>query len=292
MNSSRSASALVGTTLACVATVFAVATPAQAAVVDVAVAAAAGVVAQSATATCPAGEYLTGGAGGIVGAGRNVTLTDVVPDLATNSVTVWGHTNPGGAPGYSTVAQAICRPGAPPAGYYLEVQSSGANADTSKAVVATCQGATRLLGTGAEIIGASGQAFYRSILPSFASTSNTVTADAAFGFAGNWELIAYAICGTPPAAAPVRVAQSTVGGADPVNSKSQQSGTCPAGTAITGVGGSATAAGGATIGGFVFVNQVSSNLVQDTATAEAVEGRNPGAGVSWYLSAYATCWAL
>jgi hypothetical protein len=293
MNSTRSArlAVLACATLAGVGAVFAAAAPAQAAVVDVAVAAAPGVVAQSATATCPAGEYLTGAAGGIVGAGKNVTLTDVIPDLATNSVTVWGHTNPGGAPGYSTVAQAICRPGAPPAGYYLEVQSTGSNADTTKAVAATCQGGTRLLGTGAEIIGASGQAFYRSILPNFALTSNTVTADAAFGFAGAWELIAYAVCGTPPGAAPVREAQSTIGGADPVNAKSQQSSACPAGTATTGVGGSATATAGATISGYVLVNQVSSNLAQDTATAEAVEGRNPGAAVSWYLSAHDICWA-
>ncbi|WP_433731620.1 hypothetical protein ACQP2Y_23190 [Actinoplanes sp. CA-051413] len=293
MNSTRSArlAVLAGATLAGVGAVFVTAAPAQAAVVDVAVAAAPGVVAQSATATCPAGQYLTGAAGGIVGAGKNVTLTDVIPDLATNSVTVWGHTNPGGAPGFSTVAQAICRPGAPPAGYYLEVQSTGLNADPTKAVAATCQGGTRLLGTGAEIIGANGQAFYRSILPNFALTSNTVTADAAFGFAGSWELIAYAICGTPPGVGPVREAQSTVGGADPVNAKSQQSSACPAGTATTGVGGSATATAGATISGYVFVNQVSSNLAQDTATAEAVEGLNPGGGVSWYLSAYDICWA-
>jgi hypothetical protein len=300
LNSSRSArtrgsrsrlAVLVSATLAGIGAVFVTAAPAQAAVVEVAVAAAPGVVAQTATATCPNGDYLTGAGGGIVGAGKNVTLTDVLPNLATNSVTVWGHTNPGGAPGYSVVAQAICRSGAPPADYYLEVQRTGSNAVANKAVAATCQGTTQLLGTGAQLRGANGQAFYRSILPNFALTSNTVTADAAFGLAGNWELIAYAICATPPGAAPVREAQSTIGGANPVNSKSQQTSSCPAGTATTGVGGSATAAGGASISGYVFVNQVSSNLAQDTATAEAVEGQNPGGGVNWYLSAYDICWA-
>jgi hypothetical protein len=282
---------LVGATLAGVGAVFATAAPAQAAVVDVAVAAAAGVVSQSATAPCPGGQFVVGAAGGIVGAGKNVTLTDVIPNLATNSVTVWGHTNPGGAPAYSTVAQAICRPGAPPADYYLEVQSTGSNAVANKAVAAVCQGTTRLLGTGAQIIGANGQALYRSILPNFALTSNTVTADAAFGFAGNWELKAYAICGTPPGAAPVREALSTIGGANPLNSKSQQSSSCPGGTATTGVGGSASAAGGAAISGFVFVNQMSSNLSQDTATAEAEEIQGLGGNVNWYLSTYNICWA-
>jgi hypothetical protein len=295
MNSSPSTrrgrlAVLVGTTLVGVGAVFVTAAPAQAAVVDVAVAAVG--VAQSATAACPAGQYLTGAGGGIVGAGKNVTFTDVIPNLATNSVTTWGRTNPGGAPAYSTVAQAICRPGAPPADYYLEVQSTGSNADLHKNVVATCQGSTRLLGTGAQITGASGQAFYRSILPNFGLTSNTVTADAAFGFTGNWELFAYAICATPPGAGPVREAQSTIGGANPINSKSQQSDDCPNGTGTTGVGGGATATGGNSISGFVFVNQMSSNLAQDTSTAEAVEGQNPGAGVNWYLSAYTICWAL
>ena len=101
MNSSRSArprhtggsrgrlAVLVSTSLAGVGAVLVTAAPAQAAVVEVAVAAAPGVVAQTATAGCPNGDYLTGVAGGIVGAGKNVTLTDVIPNLATNSATVW-----------------------------------------------------------------------------------------------------------------------------------------------------------------------------------------------------------
>jgi hypothetical protein len=57
------------------------------------------------------GEFLTGAAGGINGGGGDVTLTDVIPDLAAQSVTVWGHSNPGAVPGaYEVVATAICVP--------------------------------------------------------------------------------------------------------------------------------------------------------------------------------------
>jgi hypothetical protein len=181
-------------------------------------------------------------------------------------------------------------PGAPPADYYLEDNRTGADATPNKAAVATCDGTTRLLGTGAQLIGANGQAFYRAVLPDFALTSNTVRADASGGFAGNWELVAYAICATPPGADPTRVAQAFIGGPSPANAKSQKSGDCPAGTVSTGVGGAASSAAG--ISGFVLLNRISANLAQTEATVEAVEGVNPGGGVAWDLAAYNACWPL
>jgi hypothetical protein len=264
------------------AVVVTVATPAHAAVVDVAVA---GNGAVSATAYCPANQFLSGGGGGIIGGAGDVTLTGIVPDLAAGSVTVTGHDNPGGSPAYTVVAQAICLPGPPPANYQLVQNASGAAAESSKNVVATCPDGTSLLGTGFKVSGAAGRAFLRWSVPDFNLTSNTVIANAAGGFAGAWQAISYAICATPPGAT-TRLGQTT--GANPANSKSSTTNACPGNTRTTGVGGAAST--GPDIGGFVFVRQISTNLVQKEATAEGIEALDPGVGIAWDLDVFNICW--
>lgn len=261
----------------------AVAAPAHASVVEVAVA---GNGAVTATAFCPAGEFLSGGGGGVIGAGGNVTLIGIVPDLATASITARAHDNPGGAPNYTLVAQAICLPGAPPPNYGLEHSTDGPSVGASKNVVASCDPGTSLLGTGFELDGAGGRAFLRWSVPDFNLTSNTVIANAANGFGGAWEATAYAICATPPGAT-TRKAQTS--GSDPTNSKSATTDDCPGNTRTTGVGGAAST--GTDIGGFVFVNQISTNPAQHKATAEAVEALDPGVGVAWDLDVFNICWA-
>jgi hypothetical protein len=279
-----------GVTVAGVGATVAVAAPAHAAVSTVSVAAAAGVPTQSATAVCPAGEYLTGGGGRIDGGGRDVTLTDVIPDINARTVTVWGHTNGAAAPAYSVVAQAICRPGPPPANYTLVRQTTGSTTDVIKSVTAVCPNGTNLLGGGAELRQAFGQAFHRWALPDFALTRYTVLADASAPLAGSsWEAVSYAICGTPPGVAPIRLGQAYIGGPDPTNSKTQTTGACPAGMVTTGVGGNT--ATGPDIGGFVFLNRLTTDVTQTNARADAIEGLNPGAAVAWTLNTYNICWA-
>jgi hypothetical protein len=229
-------------------------------------------------------QWLSGGAGQITGAGRNVTLTDIIPNLANRSVTVWAHTNPGGMPGYNVVAQAICRPNPPPPNYGLVTAASPLNGANHKTVQAICPNGTRLLGTGAELQQGFGRAFYRSVEPDGGLTMNTVRADEAFAL-GNWRAIAYAICGTPPGVAPVRLAAASA--FNPVNVKSIATGVCPGGRHTTGVGGHADPA--ANIAGFVFIDGIMANAAQDQATAGALEGVNPGA-VPWDETAYNICW--
>jgi hypothetical protein len=257
--------------------------PAHAAVVDVAVA---GSGAVNATAFCPDDQFLSGGGGAIIGGGGDVTLTSIVPDLTTASVTVKGHDNPGGSPAYTVVAQAICVPGLPPPNYQLVQNASGALAETSKNVVATCPDDTSLLGTGFDVRGASGRAFLRWSVPDFNLTSHTVIANAAGGFAGAWQAISYAICATPPGAT-TRLGQTT--GSDPTDSKSTTTNACPGNSRTTGVGGAAST--GTAVGGFVFVNRITTNLVQQEATARGVEGLDPGADVAWDLDVFNICWA-
>ncbi|MEV2242630.1 hypothetical protein [Micromonospora sp. NPDC049891] len=256
--------------------------PAQATVVNVSVAGA--FPNQSAVATCPAGEFLAGGGGFIDGGGGDVTLTDIIPNLATQSVTVWAHTNPGGVAGaYNVVAQAICVPGAPPANYQRVTSASGSNVDPIKNQVAACPAGTDLLGLGAELRTANGEAFYQRIEPNAALTAGVVTAGAAGGFAGPWELVGYAICATLPANLTGTLVSLT-GAANSVSPRGQVSGGCPAGALATGVGATVTD----TATGNVLLTRVTATVAQNSAQAIAFED-----GVylpPWDLESHAICW--
>jgi len=273
-----------GVLLAGVGAAITGAAPAQAAVVNATTAAAAGTVSAVAVAVCPAGEFLTGAAGGVNGGGGDVTLTDVIPDLAAQSVTVWGHSNPGAVPGaYDVVATAICAPGAVPANYQLVVSPSANNGDPIKNQAVTCPAGTSLLGMGAELVGADGQAFYQRIEPNPALNAGAVTAGASGGFAGPWQLIGYGICATPPAGL-VGTLVSATGPTNSASPKAQLTAACPAGALTTGVGG--TVDFSAT--GNVLLSRIAVNAAQDTAAAGAVED-GPYLP-TWNLTAHDICW--
>lgn len=263
---------------------LATAAPAQAAVVTTPVAAAPGDVDQVATATCPPGQFLSGAGGAVAGGNGDVTLTDVTPDLGTATVTVWGHANPGAVPGaYTVVAQAICVPGPPPANYQLVTAASPLNPDPVKTEVAVCPAGTRLLGLGNEIRNADGQALYQSSEPDPTLNFATVRAGATGGFVGNWRLIAYGICGTPPPGV-VPMLYSATGPLNSADPKLEASPACPAGSWTTGVGGAVrrTAIGTVLLSGFL------ANGAQDMATTTAVED-----GLylpTWDLTAHNICW--
>lgn len=259
-------------------------TPAHATVTENITAVPAGTPNGFAVATCPAGQFLTGAGGAIAGGGGDVTLTDIIPNVAAQSVTVWGHVNPGAAAGgYDVVARAICVPGAPPAGYTLVTSTSANNGNPVKNEVVACPAGTDLFGLGAELRNANGEVFYRQIEPNAALTAGAVTAAAGGGFAGPWQLVAYAICGTAPANLAGTLVSLT-GGFDSVSPKGQASAGCPAGTLATGVG--ATVAASAT--GNVLLTGVLPNLAQDNGAAAAFED---GTYLPpWDLEAHVICW--
>ncbi len=258
-----------------------------------------GLVSQSAYAECDAGQYLTGGGGGIKRGGRDVTLTAIIPDLATESVTVRAHTNPNAALGtaYHVVAQAICVPGTPPVDRGLVVSSTGVGAAAVQAVVATCPLPTqRVLGTGAALMDAAGQPsgelFLRQNFPNNALTTNTVVGETAFGFAGMWEAVSYAICATPPAGDPWRSEHTTGAGSDANSKTASTTNLCGLGELTSGVGGAAAPYKETSINGFLFINRISTDwFPQNNAIARAVEGQNLGAG-EWYMAVYGICLPL
>ena len=275
--------AVAGLVVSASAVAVLTATPANAAVINATTAAAAGTVAASATAACPAGQFLSGAAGSVVGGAGDATMADVIPNLGTQSVTVWGHANPGAvAPGaYTVVAQAICVPGNAPPNYVLITSASANNTDPIKDQVAVCPAGTNLLGTGAELLNADGNAFYRRIEPDPALTQVSVTAGAAGGFVGPWQLLAFAICATPAVAGNLVAATGPSNSNDP---KAQPSGACPMGALTTGVGGGFSLSAISN----VMLIRVTANAAQNQAVSGAVED---GTYLPpWALTAYNICW--
>jgi hypothetical protein len=278
--------------------------PAHASVTEVAVAGG-GLPSQSATASCSDGEWLSGAGGGIIDGGDDVTLTAVIPeaDVAAGdySVTVRAHVNPGGAPLFTVVAQAICMPGAPPPNYQIVSQPTGPNGVPSKAPRASCPVVagtqTRVLGAGAELrdgfgqpLG-SGEVLFRWIYPNVDLTYNDVFADAAGGFANNWEAVAYAICATPTGADPFW--NSNASPTSSANTQTETTGVCPVDTPLmTGVGSATAPVTAPALGGFVFINEMRADLVQQHATARVVEGVNLAPNDTWYMVATGICWEL
>jgi hypothetical protein len=123
-------------------------------------------------------------------------------------------------------------------------------------------------------------------VPDLNLTSHIVIANAAGGFGGVRQAIAYAICATPPGAT-TRLGATT--GATIANSTSTTTNECPGNSRTTGVG--AAASTGPDIGGFVVVNWNTINLPRKEATAEAAEALNPGANVACDLDVFNICWA-
>jgi hypothetical protein len=274
--------AATGLAVAGTAAALAVSAPAQAAVATTAVAFPAGTVTASITATCPLGQFLTGG-GGSVGGGGDVTLTDVIPNLATATVTVSARINSGAAPAFTLVAQADCAPGPAPANYQLVQTASPLNAVPTKIQTVVCPANTRLLGTGYEHEAAAGQALVRRITPSAALSGVQVESTAVPGFGGNWLLRAFGVCATPPGGFQLL---SSAGAFSNINPRTWAAPACAAGWLTTGVGAEVSP----NAAGRVVLRQITTNLAQDTTTSGAVErGVFPPA---WALATHNICWQL
>ena len=151
-----------------------------------------------ANATCPTGKQVVGGGADLNGTGHggNVVLDGPSPDHALTSVTGFGiEDEDGTAANWTVTAFAVCA--TPPPG--LEVVTAHSEVDSDPAsVTATCPSGKNLLGTGAFIGNAFGQAVLDDVRPNAALTSVTVTAhEDRDGYAGDWFVVGHAICANP-----------------------------------------------------------------------------------------------
>jgi hypothetical protein len=234
-----------------------------------------------ATANCPAGTTVVGGGGQIVGPAGLVTLTRVIPDVATNSVTAWG-VEAGAGTGLNWVVQAIATCDTVIAGVVRVSVVSAFDAATPKTVQPQCPVGTYLTGIGYELANGGGDVFPDDVTPNAVPDGATLTAFDS-GPAGNWSITGYALCAPLPAGAAVPVLRFAATPFNAVASKSITSPNCPAGTRAVGAGGEMTGA----LGNAILTN-VAPNGIATRANAGA-EAYNGFAG-GWRLEVFAICW--
>jgi len=232
----------------------------------------------SAEATCPAGSALVGTGGKITGGAGQVVMTDVIPNVAAGTVTVWGVEKVAFAGAWSVSAYAVCD--AQIANVVRVGVASPLNGNSPKTVNPMCPANKVLTGVGYQLLNANGQVFPNQVTPNAALNGAQISATASAGFGGAWSLTGYAICATVPAgAAPQRVAL-----AGPINMASPKSVTtpvCQAGKDLVGLGGELV--GGA---GNVILDQITPNAQLTSATTRG----NAFAPANWGVIAYGVCW--
>lgn len=230
---------------------------------------------KSVTATCPAGTVVYGAGGSVAGGGNSVVLSDVIPTMTT--VTAWGIEVVAFGGNWSVTATAVCGPNN---GNVIVAYATGFSPVTPKSAIALCPAGTSLYGTGYELQAAGGQVFPSIVRPDVALTNVTVGAFAHGGFAGNWNLIAYAICSAPAADMQLVTAQAAL---NPASPKAITTPACVApADNVHGVG--AEVSGGP---GDVMLELMAPNPALTTATTAADE--RVAVGTNWTAIAYAIC---
>ena len=161
---------------------------------------------KTAIAYCPAGKRVIGGGGGLVWDlqhhTRDVVLTSMLPVhplTGPDSYQVTAHEDQGGTTDtWWADAYAICADPIP--GMHTAVAGGTFGSAPSQAPQAHCNAGERVLGTGGYIQDTGGQV---GIQVSRASTTGTFSYfqghEDADGYAGNWGLLAYAVCAPAPA---------------------------------------------------------------------------------------------
>ena len=149
------------------------------------------------TATCPVGKKLTGTGGELTNATGQVVMDDITPSSTLNSVRVTGFEDDNGtAANWSVRAYAICAN--PVAGLSRVTVTSPSNSLSSKVTTATCPAGRKLIGTGGDFSGGTGQVVMDDITPNATLTGLSIAGyEDENGTALNWLTHAFAICATP-----------------------------------------------------------------------------------------------
>lgn len=268
-------------TVAAAAVLLGGATPARAVATPtvISVVTAAGALANaSATAACPAGLTLVGAGGRIAGAAGLVTMTDVIPDVAGNQVTVNGNeTGAGTGAAWAVEAVAICDPVI--VGVVRVSAVSALDGVAAKTVTASCPVNTSLTGLGYQLRGAGGDVFPDDVVPTLAGATVTAFDN---GAGATWSVESFALCAPLPAgAAPSIETATTASNANAAKTVTTPS--CANPDRTVGTGARMTGALGNAI-----LTQLAPNPVatRGVASADAFGGF---AG-NWRLESFAICW--
>jgi hypothetical protein len=242
--------------------------------------------AKSATATCPAGTVVYGGGGHLfnVPDGDQVRLSGLRPLVTLLGMTGFRASATEDDSGYnkawSVTAYAICGPAL--AGWQVVWATSASASNQWGSATAHCPAGKKALSAGAEVSNGGRDVVLQLIVP---DVSLGWVVGAAYedetGYAGNWQVTAYAVCANPPFGLQ-RVQGTPISQGVPVAAAS-----CPAGFELTGLGG--YAAGGAPSFGQVYL---SSLYPVDAAPWQAVGigvDDETGFGDDWNVVSFAIC---
>ena len=196
---------------------------------------------KTARAYCPEGKRAIGGGGGLVWDlqhhTRDVVLTGsypVHPLSGRDSWVVSAHEDQGGTTDTWWVdAYAICVD--PIAGMHIEVTGGTYGSSTSQRPEAHCDPGERVLGSGGYVQDTGGQVGIQVARASTLATFSYFQAhEDADGYAGNWGLLAYAVCAPAPAGYEIVQTASSTSLSEAEKSADAY---CPSGKEVLGGGG-------------------------------------------------------
>jgi hypothetical protein len=235
--------------------------------------------------SCPVGTRVVGSGadiGGLPAGSGSVVLDDVIPHLDTDvnppvyKVTTYAYEARGGTNAtWSLRAWAVC---GDPHGSTTTNSRESAPSSNDKSVEVTCPAGKVVLGTGASITGGHGDVVIDEIIPT-TTTVKVKGIEVDFGYAGDWTIRAYAICGDEPGGREI-VSRATTSNSEDKGGNAP----CDPGKVVFGAGFDLEGAAGGT-----FIDDlIPTNDSVLTFAMEDWDGSD-GNGRDWALRSYAIC---
>jgi hypothetical protein len=237
---------------------------------------------QDATATCPGDTKVLGGAGYISNGFGDVVLDEIVPSADLTSVSVQGLEHGSVAGSWAATAVAMC--GDPVLNLQRISVELPRTSTSPKNAIAYCPDNLSVYGLGAQIVNGKGDVVLDDLeISDDLGFVNVGAYEIGANVTHSWGLVAYAICGNPASTMDRVAAVNPASGTSDTSPKSVHSASCPAGTALTGVGGEVSGGLGAVTLDELTISPVAGGSAR-------VEAHDNGAGAGpWNLHSYSVC---
>jgi len=243
---------------------------------------------KSVAARCPAGQNVIGGGGRVVGGRGQVVLERLQPVQTTATdgrfVVAAREDETGYAGAWALTAHAVCSDPLPGFGI-LDSTSGPASSNSPQGTISFCVGQTQV-GFGGRVNSGVGQVHLTDLTRGTngqVDFTSIAAVEDANGFAGAWNVTAYAVCATtPPNLIPVSAAS-------PASSVSKSATvSCPTGTRVHSAGAQLTPPGSDPVSGSLVIDRVTIDDQLRSVTATAREDET-GTNADWSVRAVALC---
>ncbi len=226
---------------------------------------------------CPAGKRAVGAGGSVVGGNGQVVLDDV--EYNQGGASAFGREDADGFAGTWFVRPSvIC---ANPLAGQRQVSAVSPSTSSNKTVSVSCPAGQRVVGAGAVLSGAGGQVSIDDLIPNDTLTGVDLFArELGAGTPANWTIRVQAMCADPLPGLELISADSDSASFP----ASAISATCSPGKKLLGGGAELTGSAGKVA--LKEMRPNGANLVSMVASAEEIQGGNPG---DWDIKAYAIC---